>query len=65
MRCLPYPYTRRSRPIFLFYSIVKKADCESETMTYNGNEQGVKLKIEGALSESDFDIEYYDRGFPT
>ncbi len=39
-----------------------KVSLTSETMTYNGNEQGVKLKIEGALSESDFDIEYYDRG---
>ena len=30
-------------------------------LTYNGKSQDVKLKIEGALSESDFEIEYYDK----
>ncbi|MDE6372638.1 MAG: hypothetical protein K2L61_03735, partial [Clostridia bacterium] len=33
----------------------------SNTLTYNGNAQTVRLRISGALSESDFDIVYYDK----
>ncbi|MDE6870013.1 MAG: hypothetical protein K2J75_04725, partial [Clostridia bacterium] len=33
----------------------------SNTLTYNGNAQAVRLRISGALSESDFDIVYYDK----
>ncbi|MDE7348664.1 MAG: hypothetical protein K2N53_03280, partial [Clostridia bacterium] len=33
----------------------------SNTLTYNGNAQSVRLRISGALSESDFDIVYYDK----
>ncbi|MDE6276183.1 MAG: hypothetical protein K2M75_06580 [Clostridia bacterium] len=33
----------------------------NNVLTYNGNAQQVKLKISGALSESDFDKVYYDK----
>ncbi|MDE6474164.1 MAG: hypothetical protein K2L70_03615 [Clostridia bacterium] len=33
----------------------------NNSLTYNGNSQSVKLRISGALSESDFDIVYYDK----
>ena len=33
----------------------------SDSLTYNGNPQSVILRISGALSESDFEIVYYDK----
>ena len=40
-------------------------DLASKELTYNGSEQQVKLSIDAALSENDFEITYFDKNGTT